>query len=67
MQCEQTFVNMGDTIELRGYDNMNDEEIYTFIINLNIEQLKKLRSLLNDDFTELKEIIKNKLDSLTRT
>ena len=67
MQCEQTFVNMGDTIELRGYDNMNDEEIYTFIINLNAEQLKKLRSLLNDDFTELKEIIKNKLDSLTRT
>ena len=46
---------------------MNDEEIYTFIINLNVEQLKKLRLLLSDDFTELKGIIKNKLDSLTRT
>ena len=54
-------------MKLSGDDGMNDEEIYTFIINLNAEQLKKLRSLLNDDFTELKEIIKNKLDSLTRT
>lgn len=46
---------------------MEEEEMYAFIINLNVEQLKKLHSLLDDDFAEIKEIIKNKLDPLTRT
>jgi hypothetical protein len=40
-----------------------DQRIYLHFKSLNREQLIKLLSLLDDDFTYLKEIIKMKIDA----